>query len=88
MNVQIQMPEDFADRLQAHWKDLPRRMLEAVAIEAYRDKVFTAAEIGRLLGHTSRWQTEKFLHDKHIYLHYSEEQIAKDTQTIKELIEQ
>jgi hypothetical protein len=38
MNVQIQMPEDFADRLQAHWKNLPRRMLEAVAIEAYRDK--------------------------------------------------
>ena len=85
MNVQIQIPEVFARRLQAQWGDLSQRSLEAVAVEAYREGIFTAAEVGRLLGHTSRWQTEAFLHEKQAYLHYSEEELAEDMETIREV---
>lgn len=85
MNVQIQIPEVLALRLQAQWGDLSQRSLEAVAVEAYREGVFTVAEVRRLLGHTSRWQTEAFLHERQAFLHYSEEDLAEDTETIREV---
>jgi hypothetical protein len=35
MNVAIELPEDIARLLQASWKDMPRRALEAIALEGY-----------------------------------------------------
>ena len=83
MMISIDVPEDVVNRLQAKWGNLSQRALEAVAVEAYRDGVLSAAEIGHLLGHTSRWQTEAFLHEKQAYLHYAEEDLARDTETIR-----
>ncbi len=85
MEIAIQLPDDFARRLQAQWGDLSQRTLEAIAIEAYREEMLTAAEVGKLLGHTSRWQTEKFLYDKQVYLHYDEDDLAHDIATIQQL---
>lgn len=83
MTISIDVPEDLVHRLQARWGNLSQRALEAVAVEAYRDGVISAAEVGRLLGHTSRWQTEAFLHEKQAYLHYADEDLARDTETIR-----
>ncbi len=69
-------------RLQASWNDLPRRTLEALAVEAYRDEVLSSAEVGRLLGHTSRWETEAFLHERQAYLHYTEKDLTRDMRRI------
>ena len=85
MEIAIQLPDDFAVRLQAQWGDLSQRTLEAVAIEAYREEMLTAAEVGKLLDHTSRWQTEQFLYDKQAYLHYNEDDLAHDIATIERL---
>lgn len=85
MTIAIDVPEDMVNRLQAHWGNLSRRALEAVAAEAYREGVLSAAEVGRLLGHGSRWQTEAFLHEKQAYLHYAEDDLVQDTETLRKI---
>ena len=62
--------------------DQARRALKALTVEAYRDGVLSATEVGRLLGHKSRWETESFLHEKQAHLHYTEEDLARDMETI------
>jgi len=61
MNVAIEIPENVSAPLRLRWKDVPRRVLEAVAAEAYRSGALTAHQVGELLGHGSRWETESFL---------------------------
>jgi len=88
MEIAIQLPDDFAVRLQTQWGDLSQRTLEAIAIEAYCEEMLTAAEVGKLLGHTSRWQTEQFLYDKQAYVHYDEDDLAHDIAAIERLTSQ
>ncbi|MDQ2695824.1 MAG: UPF0175 family protein [Pseudomonadota bacterium] len=85
MEVAIEIPEDVAQRLQGRRGDLSRWTLEAVAVEAYREGVLTAAEVGRLLGHGSRWQTETFLHERQAYLHFAADELAGDTQAVRDV---
>ena len=83
MTISIDVPEDMMSRLQANWGNLSRRALEALAVEGYRDDVLSAAEVGRLLGHSSRWETESFLHEKQAYLHYTDEDLSRDMEAIR-----
>ena len=83
MTISINVPEDMVSRMQASWGNLSRRALEALAVEAYRDEVLSAAEVGRLLGHSSRWETEAFLREKQAYLHYTEDDLIRDTEAIR-----
>ena len=85
MTIAIDVPEDLMNRLQARWDNLSRRALEAVAVEAYRDGVLSTAEAGRLLGHASRWETEAFLHERQAYLHYTEEDLTSDAETLRKI---
>ena len=83
MTISIHVREDMMSRLQARWGNLSRRALEALAVEAYRDEVLSAAEIGRLLGHKTRWETESFLREKQAHLHYTEDDLTCDMETIR-----
>ncbi len=78
MNVAIDIPESVSASLRAHWLDVPRGVLEAVAAEAYRSGALTAYQVGELLGHGSRWETEAFLQRVQAYLHYSEDDLERD----------
>lgn len=82
-SITINLPEDLVSRLQASWSNISRRTLEALAVEAYRDEVLSAAEVGRLLGHRSRSETETFLYQKQAYLHYTEEDLMRDVEAIR-----
>src|SRR5437867_11820107 len=64
MNVAVEIPDSVSAALQSKWRDVPRRVLEATAAEAYRTRALTAHQVGQLLGHGSRWETEAFL--KHV----------------------
>ncbi len=83
MNVAIEIPETVSDSLRLHWKDVPRRVLEAVAAEAYRSSALTAHQVGELLGHGSRWETEAFLKQAQAYLHYSEDDLERDLEALR-----
>jgi predicted HTH domain antitoxin len=83
MTVSIDIPDDLERRLRAGWADLPRRALEAVAIEAYRTQALTTAEVGRLLGFESRWEVEAFLSRGRVPLDYGEADLRKDVASIR-----
>lgn len=84
MNVAIQIPDDVSESLCERWGDVARRALEAVAVEAYRSGALTASQVGRLLGHTSRWETEAFLKRMGAWLHYTEADLDKDLAVLRE----
>jgi len=75
--VAIEIPDDLERQLKASWSDLPR-VLEAVALEAYRSEALTPAQIGRLLGMASRWDVEEFLRSAGVPLHYDDADLARD----------
>lgn len=61
MTLTLQLPDRIAALLSSAWDDLPRATLESLAIEGYRSGRLSCAEVGELLGHTSRWESEDFL---------------------------
>ena len=85
MTISINLPKEVSSRLQSSWDNLPRRALEALALEAYREEVLTSAEVGSLLGHNSRTETETFLHSRLAYLHYTAEDLASDMRTMNDV---
>jgi AraC-like DNA-binding protein len=78
MVVQLQVPDDIAEKLATRWSDVPRGALEALAADAYRSGVLTAFEVQRLLGLSSRWKTEEFLHRAKVDLGYTEDDLNED----------
>lgn len=80
MNVAIELPEDIARRLETEWPDLPRRALEALAVEGYRAGLLTRGEVQRLLN-LSWHETEAFLKERQAYLHYTEDDLQQDRET-------
>ena len=84
MNVAIDIPEDVFRRLTELWgSDLPRRSLEAIALEAYRAGVLTEFEVQRMLNLGSRWEVETFLKRENAYLDYSEAELEDDVAAIR-----
>ncbi len=83
MNVAIEIPEAVSAPLRSRWPDVSRRVLEAVAAEAYRTGALTAFQTGELLSHTSRWETEAFLKRVQAYLHYTEDDLERDLAALR-----
>lgn len=67
VSVIIAIPEHTEARLKAAWHDLPRRTLEALAIQGYRDEVLSAGQVAELL-ELSLVETESFLKEKNVDL--------------------
>jgi hypothetical protein len=84
MNVAVEIPDAVSGTLQSKWRDVPGRVLEAVAAEAYRSGALTAHEVGQMLGHSSRWQTEAFLKRVQAYLQYTDPDLDRDLATLRE----
>lgn len=63
MTLTIHIPDRVADLLRSAWDDLPGATLESLAVEAYRSGRLSCAEVGEMLGHTSRWESVDFLAD-------------------------
>jgi hypothetical protein len=82
MQITIELPVDIAARLQSKWKDLPRAVLESLALEAYRSRALTAAQVRRLLGFETRMQVDAFLKEYEIF-DYSAADFEKDHETLR-----
>lgn len=85
MNVAIELPDDIAHQLETAWRDFPRRVLEAIAVEGYRSGALTHEQVQRLL-HFSWWEAETFLKERQAYLHYDEANLAQDRATLDQLL--
>lgn len=75
--VAIELPEDIASRLSAEG-ELSNVALRALAAQAYRDGQLTHAEVQRVLGFKSRWETDAFLKQAGAYLDYTEVDLDND----------
>jgi predicted HTH domain antitoxin len=85
MKVTIDLPEDVSAALRDRWDDVPRRFLEAIAIEGYRTGALTEAQVRRLLRLESRFQVHALLKEHHVPLRYTEADLEEDLRTQREL---
>ncbi len=74
MSVTIDLPEKIEHQLREQWGDLPRRALEAFALEGYRSGAPSAGQVAEVLRH-SVWETESFLHERGAGLDYAAEDL-------------
>jgi hypothetical protein len=84
MNVAIEIPDEMSALLQSRWGNITERAREAVAAEAYRSGALTAEQIGKFLGHESRWETEAFLKRVGASLDYGEPDLQHDLAVLRE----
>ena len=65
------------------WKwngeNVERKVLEATALEGYREGIFSQAQIRRMLGLATDMQVDAFLKEHKIYLEYDLEDIKRET---------
>jgi predicted HTH domain antitoxin len=85
MRVTIQLPDDISAALEEQWDDVPRRSLEAIAVEAYRSGALSESQVRRLLGLESRFQVHALLKEHNVPLHYTPADLEGDLQVQREL---
>lgn len=87
MNLELQVPEEVALLLTREYADLPRAVVEALALEGYRSKRFSEGQVRQMLGFSSRMQVHAFLKEHGIHLHYSLRDLDQDRETSRDLEE-
>jgi predicted HTH domain antitoxin len=85
MRVTIHFPDDISAALGEQWDDVPRRSLEAIAVDAYRTGALTDSQVRRLLGFESRFQVHALLKEHHVPLKYSAADLEEDLRAQREL---
>lgn len=80
MNISFDIPDAVADSLDKLGPSVPRAILEGFAAEAHRQGLLTAMQVGLLLGHESRWETQKFLASRDALRSLSVDEIIKDAE--------
>jgi hypothetical protein len=86
MEVAISLPDDVAQQLQTQWgEDIPRHILESVALEGYRSRVLGEEGVRRLLGLATRFDVHAFLAAHQVPLNYTLEDLAQDRDTARRL---
>ncbi len=81
MQIAIDLPDDIAQLLQSKWRDMPRHVLESVALEAYRSQLLGESQLRRLLGFETRYEVHGFLKKHGVPLHYTLADLERDHQT-------
>lgn len=87
LQIEIELPEDIVEHLQAEWKDLPRHALEAVALEGYRSGALTESQVRRVLGFETRLEVNSFLRDHGVYYSYTPAEIEEEITANERLLE-
>jgi hypothetical protein len=82
MQITLELPEDIAQGLESRWKDLPRAALESLALEAYRSRALTAAQLRRLLGFQTHLQVDAFLKEHDVY-DFTASDFEQDRETLR-----
>jgi Uncharacterised protein family (UPF0175) len=84
MQITIELPGDIVVRLELKWTNVPRAVLESLALEAYRSRALTAAQLRRLLVFETRMQVDAFLKEHEIF-DSSAADFERDCETLREL---
>ena len=79
----IPIPDDVALQIKNQWPNIPRRALEAFALQAYRNGVITEYEVQKLLKISSRMDLDAFLKESNAYIDYTEKDLQQDIENIR-----
>jgi predicted HTH domain antitoxin len=85
LEVTISLPEDVAKIFVANGENLEREVLEATALEGYREGKLSHAQVGRML-ELDRFQTDEFLKSHDVPLNYSVADLDQDRLTLEKLV--
>ncbi len=89
MEITLAIPDDIAVSLQNGSREsLSRSLLEMAALEGYKSGQFTRPQIQAMLGFESRFDLDGFLKAHGVFFDYSDEQLAREVETIRQLREQ
>jgi Uncharacterised protein family (UPF0175) len=78
MEVAIHLPEDIAQHVQKHWEDVPRHVLESLALVWYQSGELNEEQLRRLLGYRTRLRVHAFLKEHGVPLRYTVEDLEQD----------
>lgn len=78
--VTISLPEDIAQTLLVDGESLEREVLEATALEGYREGKLSQSQVRRMLGFATDMQVDAFLKEHGAFLEYDLEDISRETE--------
>lgn len=84
VDVQVQIPDDVALVLGSGEPDMPRAILEALALEGYRSGRLSDGQVRRTLGLDTRLEVHAFLKEHGVPLNYSVADLEQDIQSLSE----
>lgn len=84
MQITLEIPDKLAAVLAGSGQDLSRAALEAIGLEAYRQRRLSGYQLRTLLGIASRYELDGFLKE-HQVEKYTAEDFEHDLATIREL---
>lgn len=84
-HVTIALPDELSEALAGPGQDLPRAALEALAVEAYRERKISHSQLRRLLGFQTRMEVDAFLKERGVELEYTLEDLERDRETHRQL---
>jgi predicted HTH domain antitoxin len=80
MEVTINLPEDVVKVFSANGENIEREVLEATALEGYREGKLSQAQVRRMLGYQTDMQVDAFLKEHKVYLEYDLNDIKRETE--------
>jgi len=81
----IELPEELRAALASSGSDLPRAAFEAIALEAYRERKLSTAQLRGLLGYQTRMEVDGFLKEHGVELEYTLEDLERDREAHRRL---
>jgi predicted HTH domain antitoxin len=83
MSVTISLPDEI---LSGDTRNLPRKILEQVALDGFRSGQLTTSQVRRILGLETRMQVHEFLAAHGVpWVDYDAEELERERNTLKEL---
>jgi Uncharacterised protein family (UPF0175) len=83
MEIAIHLPDDIVRVLP--WQDIPRHVLENIALEGYQMGHLSEEQVRRLLGYGTRLEVHGFLKEHDVPLRYTLEDLEKDREAHRRL---
>ena len=85
--VIVRLPDDVVAALQARGVDLSRILLESFVIERYKSGEFTSFQVAQILGFETPMEVDAFLKAHGVDLEYTEEDLLRDEETSRHLLQ-
>jgi hypothetical protein len=85
MNLTVEIPDDLAAQFNAAGGDLSRRLLETFALEQYKSRHITKAQLRRLLGFETRYELDGFLKSHGVWMNYTIDDLHREVATLQRL---